>query len=614
MSQPKVIFVILNWNQYKNTLECLDSLMKIDYDNFDIVVVDNGSSDNSVSIIKERFPDVYIIENKKNLGASEGKNVGVRFSLRENPDYIFFLDNDTTVDKDILKELIKVMDSDSRIGLVAPMIYYYDKRETIWMAGGGLIDCWRGKFYDLKEGQIDNGQFKMRNLDIVPEGFSFVKKEIFQKIGLWDPDFFFYYENGVWNTKIKRQGYRIVLSPKAKVWHKVSFSQGRESSDFYYYRTRNRLLFMLKNAPKLYLPFFFLYFIYDFFYHILLTLYLSKKSKQLRAALIGVLDFIRGRFGERRLRDELIERPLSITFAQRIIAESKNFFIILFRNLKFLFKRLFRLKLKILINMEWNLGDEIIVLPVYKAIKSKYPKSMVNVRVKYPELLYNNPFVDEVNGKLNRYDKIFNLKGEDRAINRLDYLSKKLRIEIVDRIPKVYIKENERDDILTDFLQDRLKIAISTGAHWKSRQWGVDNFKMIAEHLVRKYGAQIIEIGKDRSSIGLGINLIGKTSIRQTALILKRSNLFIGNDTGLVHLALAVGIPTIALFGPLNPYKLIESQNNFYPVWSKADCRGCWSDNQMIYPDVCPKGLADCMKKIELDKVIELADRLLKNE
>ena len=227
------------------------------------------------------------------------------------------------------------------------------------------------------------------------------------------------------------------------------------------------------------------------------------------------------------------------------------------------------MKVKILAEMDWNLGDEIMAIPVYKAIKNKFPHSVINVKVRFPELLRNNPYVDKINISMKGYDRVFNLRGENKIENRLDSLSKKLRIKIKDRVPKVYIKKYEIKGLRLykyNLQESSLKIAVSTGigTYWKSKQWGIENFRKLAEYLIENYNSQVIELGKDCESIGLGINLINKTSIREAVLILKQCNLFIGNDSGLVHLALAIGTPAIGLFGPLKPYKLIENKEKFY--------------------------------------------------
>lgn len=301
MAYPYIHINILNWNQAGVTLECLDSISKIKYDNFETVVIDNGSTDNSVQLIRNNYPGVHIIENNINLGCCEGRNVGIRYSLEKGAGYIFLLDNDTIVDGNIIQELLLISESDPKIGVAVPMIYYFDRKNVVWTAGGLLIDWPRGRFIDSQRGQIDNGQFAQRDVDTHPEGFSFVKREVFERAGLIDPDFFFYYEGGEWSTRVKRKGYRIVFVPQAKVWHKVSFSHGEESPKFYYLRVRNRLLFMRKSAVKPYRIIFSLYFIYDFLINILLTLYFSKKKKEMKAAILGIIDFVRGVTGDKEV-------------------------------------------------------------------------------------------------------------------------------------------------------------------------------------------------------------------------------------------------------------------------------------------------------------------------
>jgi GT2 family glycosyltransferase len=168
---------------------------------------------------------------------------------------------------------------------------------------GAMIDWNRGLFYDTKRGEVDRGQLITRDIDTAPEGFCFVRKDVFEKAGFFDPRFFFYYEGGDWTTRIKKKGFRIVCLPSAKIWHKVGFSLGNESARFYYYRTRNRLLFMSTSALRISLFIFTFYFLYDFFYRTLITLFWSGQRKQIIAALDGLFDFLRGRFGYKAINE-----------------------------------------------------------------------------------------------------------------------------------------------------------------------------------------------------------------------------------------------------------------------------------------------------------------------
>src|SRR5689334_2050484 len=104
MTDPKVTIVIVNWNGFKDTVECINSLMKIDYSNFDIIVVDNGSSDNESDKLKSKFSNIMIISLKRNLGFAIANNVGIRIALNRGSDYVLLLNNDTVVDKKFLNE------------------------------------------------------------------------------------------------------------------------------------------------------------------------------------------------------------------------------------------------------------------------------------------------------------------------------------------------------------------------------------------------------------------------------------------------------------------------------------------------------------------------------
>lgn len=266
--QSKVSIRTLNWNGLANTTECLESLKKITYPNYDVIVVDNGSKGDDVKVLREKFKSyVYIIENDKDYGFAEGSNIGIRYALKNlNSDYILLLDNDTTVDPEFLTELVKVAESDPKIGIVGSLVYYHNEPKKIWF-GGGKINWWEGATYHLHLNEIDNGQInEIKEVDYIVGCALMAKREVFEKIGLLDLEYFIYFEETDFCVRAKRAGYKIVFVPGSKIWHKISSSGGGEfSPTFAYYYTRNKILFMKKNAPKLCwvtFPFFFIgYFI-----------------------------------------------------------------------------------------------------------------------------------------------------------------------------------------------------------------------------------------------------------------------------------------------------------------------------------------------------------------
>lgn len=133
-----VAIIILNWNGRDDTLACLHSLCHIDYPNFQIVVVDNHSSDDSVAVIQKEYPHITLIQTDENLGYVGGNNVGLTFARQQNFDYALLLNNDTEVDPQFLQVLVAAAEADPAVGIVGPTIYYFDAPQTIWSAGGAI--------------------------------------------------------------------------------------------------------------------------------------------------------------------------------------------------------------------------------------------------------------------------------------------------------------------------------------------------------------------------------------------------------------------------------------------------------------------------------------------
>lgn len=257
----KVFIIILNWNRKKDTLECLTSIFNLQCTiyNSEIVVVDNGSTDGSQEVIKKNFPKVVLIENKENLGFAEGNNVGIRHALKEGADYILLLNNDTLIDKNLVTELLRVMEKNRAIGIVGPKIYFapgfefhkgrYSQEElgkVIWYAGG-IID-WQNVYASHRGvDEVDRGQYdKMEETDFVSGCTMMVRREVFDKIGLLDSQYFLYYEDSDFCQRAQRAGFKIFYTPKAFLWHKNAASSKPGSKIHQYYQTRNRLLFGLK--------------------------------------------------------------------------------------------------------------------------------------------------------------------------------------------------------------------------------------------------------------------------------------------------------------------------------------------------------------------------------
>jgi len=260
---PKVSIIILNWNQREKTLQCLKSLKKISYSPFEIIIIDNGSTDDSVSAIKNEYPDAYIIENKRNLGVAGGRNLGIEYVQKKSTDYMLFLDNDTTVHRHFISEMVKVGEGDKNIGILTGKIYFSSQPDKIWCAGGTL-SLYRCHFGLIGYDKIDRGQYdKLKEVDHVTGCCLMVKNEVVDKIGILDQNFVPYYcEDTDFCLRAKKKGYKIMYVPKSKLWHHI-IKKTSVSEKYWYLKGRNLMLFMRKHACIHHWIVFFFFFIFS---------------------------------------------------------------------------------------------------------------------------------------------------------------------------------------------------------------------------------------------------------------------------------------------------------------------------------------------------------------
>lgn len=251
-SQPSVTFVMVNWNQPQLTLESLDSLTKLNYSNFSVVLVDNGSNDDSVMQIKEAFPQVIVFENGANLGIAAANNVGIRYALETGADYVFLLNNDTAIDPDMLTHLVAVAESKPDIGMTGPTMFYFNQPDVIWCAGS-QIDWTSGKSILLNGGEPFSAvnSSACQDVDFITSCAVCIKRAVFEQIGLMDERYFIYYDETDWFARATAAGWRSVYVPWAKMWHKVSATMGESSPTTDYYMIRNSFLFLSKNLTGL---------------------------------------------------------------------------------------------------------------------------------------------------------------------------------------------------------------------------------------------------------------------------------------------------------------------------------------------------------------------------
>lgn len=296
---PKVSIVILNWNGLQDTLSCLDSLKAVDYPSFDIILVDNGSTGDSpeklVSLAKGN-PKVKLILNPKNLGFSGGCNIAIRRALEQGAEYVLLLNNDTHVKPRFLAPLVRAALSDQKIGIVGPKVYYYGQDRVLYCAGGRVIKA-LGQPLMRGLGQVDRGQYdRQEEVGFISGCCLMIKREVIEKIGLLDDNFFAFFEDLDWNIRAQRAGYQSVYVPSAVIWHKGSNTIGLRSPAYYFLHARNRILFAKKHSGflsfwLLFMPYFILY------RYVWATLSLTYQGRwsQIRAIHHGIIAAITGR-------------------------------------------------------------------------------------------------------------------------------------------------------------------------------------------------------------------------------------------------------------------------------------------------------------------------------
>jgi GT2 family glycosyltransferase len=235
--QPMVFAVILAWNQLKETLECLGSLLPSSYPNMRIVVVDNGSTDGTSDALAREFPNVKRLRTDVNIGLERGYNMGFEYALKNDADYILAMNNDTIVDIRMVENLIQGIQNHPKAGIVSPKIYhYFGDRSRLWCAGARWA-AFPPRIKLIGANAADSPKYqKDFTLPYVTSCCILISREALQKTGLLDPSYFFYYNDWDMSARFWAAGYEIWFIANAHLWHKVSMStQKAEKPDRWWY-------------------------------------------------------------------------------------------------------------------------------------------------------------------------------------------------------------------------------------------------------------------------------------------------------------------------------------------------------------------------------------------
>jgi GT2 family glycosyltransferase len=274
---PSLYAIVVNWNLQQDTVICLESLIAAGVPVERIIVVDNGSTDGSVGVLRERFgASLPLIESRENLGFARGNNLGLGYALDHGAHWILLVNNDTHVAPTFLSELTWAVESGEQFAIYSPLILYHDSPNRIWYLGDRLVPGLLFT-YSLSRNQNDCAEWPaLLPVDFVTGCGMLIRRQVFEKVGLFDPQLFMYAEDVDFCWRARQAGFRLAAAPRAKMWHKVATSSNRDRPMSRYLRMRNQNRFYRVYARGLQLP-------------------VMCGLSALRAAFIALTDLARGR-------------------------------------------------------------------------------------------------------------------------------------------------------------------------------------------------------------------------------------------------------------------------------------------------------------------------------
>jgi len=244
---PPVSCIVLNWNGWRDTVECLNALKRSAYPCLRLIVVDNSSTDDSVVRIQSAHPDVLLLQSGSNLGFAGGNNIGIRHALSHGADYIWLLNNDTKPDRNCLSALVAKAREDKTIGAVASVCYYAASPATVEAWAGARVNLWIGYGRNAREPRRDDWFHSLNGTSML------IARAALEDAGLLDEGFFLYWEDTEFSLRLRKQGWRISAAPDSRVLHRVNASTGGDKVVLDRFQTASglRLLRLHSPAPHL---------------------------------------------------------------------------------------------------------------------------------------------------------------------------------------------------------------------------------------------------------------------------------------------------------------------------------------------------------------------------
>lgn len=255
---PLISFLTVNFNQTEVTIDFLKSLAKLKYKNWEVIVVDNGSDRSNLEDKLHDFEKVKFLDTGKNLGFAGGNNAGLHLCDGE---YIFFINNDTEVEADLLDKIIPFVEKQENLGMLSPKLHYFHDKELVQYAGATAMSKVTVRNEGIGWKEKDTGQYNdIRQTSYIHGAAMLVPKKVLDDVGGMYDDYFLYYEEYDWCERVAKKGYEIWYFGESTIYHKESVSTGQDSPLKIYYLTRNRLLFARRNYSGLLVFLSFIYF------------------------------------------------------------------------------------------------------------------------------------------------------------------------------------------------------------------------------------------------------------------------------------------------------------------------------------------------------------------
>jgi GT2 family glycosyltransferase len=239
----QVTCVVLNWNGWRDTIDCLDALKESAYPSLRLIVVDNGSTDDSVARIRTAHPDVLLLQAESNLGFAGGNNIGLRHALSHGADYVWLLNNDTTPDRNALSTLVRKAGEDKAIGAVASVCYYAASPAKVEAWAGARVNLWIGYGRNTREPRQDDWFDSLNGTSML------IARAALEDVGLLDEGFFLYWEDTEFSIRLRKRGWRIAAAPDSRVLHKVNASTGGNKVVLDRFQTASVLRLLRLHAP-----------------------------------------------------------------------------------------------------------------------------------------------------------------------------------------------------------------------------------------------------------------------------------------------------------------------------------------------------------------------------